>query len=306
MITALTVAAERFCSTNLIHLAERASGNLVNLYRFAKKTELMVTEYNRMANALKGTADKGITTHMAMGTYYRVYYDGLGVPEYLRGKEFIFRNANHLHVSEFHALVISHLKAVVAESVEVKMVQDGNAPSDIQGSSSAYLIMNSVKLVMQKCNMTSFTGSNAMRCSTPSYGTPSNRWTTSGHSTRYPTSNGSIQNHNTDVESLNQVNVFSYSVPFTQDGVRTHAKKIDEQWLRMTLLTVKEPFPYILTRQLVISREIKNYSPIEVATTDIEERIDAMEMELALEVKSNAGSNNLMRIVQGTVMPQVR
>ena len=33
----------------------------------------------------------------------------LGVPAHLRGKEFIYRNANNLHVSEFQAFIKSHL-----------------------------------------------------------------------------------------------------------------------------------------------------------------------------------------------------
>ena len=33
----------------------------------------------------------------------------LGVPAHLRGKEFIYRNANNLHVSEFQTFIKSHL-----------------------------------------------------------------------------------------------------------------------------------------------------------------------------------------------------
>jgi hypothetical protein len=74
MVTALTVATERFCSTNLVHLAERASGHLINLYRLARKTEMMMGEYNRIATALK----KGYSASLALGTFYRVYYEGQG------------------------------------------------------------------------------------------------------------------------------------------------------------------------------------------------------------------------------------
>ncbi|RYH30550.1 hypothetical protein EON65_04840 [archaeon] len=275
MITSLSVAAERFCSTNLVHLAERASAHLVTLYRLGRKTDLMISEYSRMANALKATNDKGINITLAMGTFYRVYYDGLGVPAFLRKKEFIFRNANHLHVSEFHALVMSHLKAVVGEGIEVKMIQDANAQADYNDPKTAYLIMNSVKLVMNK-----------------------------GHVNTVNKASARISKsfQNCPVETLNQVSTFTFSVPFTQDGSRAHAKKIDEQWLRTTVLYTREFFPYILTRQLVINREITLLCPIEVASVDIEDRIEAMEMELTVESKD---TNNLMRIVQGTVLPQV-
>jgi hypothetical protein len=219
----------------------------------------------------------------------------IGVPNYLRGKEFIFRNASHLHVSEFQTLVVNHLKAIVNEGVEVKMVQDTNIPSDVQDSKFAYLIMNSVRLVMNKGNAANFTGSSASKYNNINTGRLS-------ANSKPQVNYNSVVNYSSFVESFNQVNVFQYSVPFTQDGTRAHAKKIDEQWIRLIVLTVKEPFPYILTRQQVISREIKIFSPIEVSTTDIEDRIESMETEINLEKSDH---NNLMRLVQGTVLPQV-
>lgn len=104
------------------------------------------------------------------------------------------------------------------------------------------------------------------------------------------------------MESLNQVNQFKYSVPFTLTG-KSQAKTIDQQWKRSTILIVKEPFPYIMTRQLVFSRHIQTYCPIEVAINDIEEKIEDMEAEL--EKQNHADTNNLMRIIQGCVLPQV-
>lgn len=303
MITTLTVATERFCSMNLIHLAERASGHAINLYRMGRRNNLMEAEYTRLVNGLKATAEKGITTSIAMGTFYRVYYDGKGVPPYLRGKEFIFRNASHLHVSEFQALVANHLKAIVAEGTEVKMIQDSNAPSDMQDSPIAYLIMNSVKLIMSKGNIGSLSSAIANKYISMSYGANAPRLAAAPK--EYYGGSGMLPSHNSNVQSLNQVAIFQYSSPFTQDGSRSHAKKIDDQWIRTTILTVKEPFPYVLTRQLVISRETRIYCPIEASTIDIEDRIEAMEIELSIETKSQSDINNLMRIVQGTVLPQV-
>jgi hypothetical protein len=101
-----------------------------------------------------------------------------------------------------------------------------------------------------------------------------------------------------------QVSQFHYSVPFTLDG-KAHAKQIEDQWTRTTILEVKEPFPYMLTRQLVIRRTTRDCSPIEVSMNDIDDRIETMEMELGKDTRSQADINNLMRLVQGTVMPQV-
>lgn len=204
---------------------------------------------------------------------------------HLRSKEFIFRNGNHVHVKEFQDQVLSHLKSIVQDGVNVMIVQNITADHALTDPLKAYIIMNSVKLQINRAaelsvrNMNNVTATNKRPSSFPL----SERMT---------------------VEATNQVRVFHYSVPFTLTG-KSHAKSIDEQWMRSTILTVKEPFPYIMTRQLVQSREIRTYSPIEVAIYDIEERIEAMESELEKVVRNPSDCNNLMRIVQGTVLPQV-
>lgn len=196
----------------------------------------------------------------------------------MRGKEFIFRNATHLHVSEFHALIISHLKSIVAEGVEIKHVSDISSSNiDLHDSHKAYILINNVKLVM-------------------------------ANSKNHPSHNPKRRLANmadANAESLDQVSTFQYLTPFTVNGGKAHAKSIDEQWMRSTTLHVKEPFPYILTRQQVYRREVTEFSPIEASMIDIDERIEAMEAEFDREIRSSSDTNNLMRIIQGTVLPQV-
>ncbi len=196
-------------------------------------------------------------------------------------------------MSEFQSLVVSHLKSIIAEGVEVRYVQDISAVSkNLDDPRTAYMVMNSVKLVCSKTSKMSFRALNSASKRPVSLSRQSGLLGDG-------TSNGK------NVEALNQVQTFQYSVPFTKDPAKAHAKRIDEQWLRTTILTVREPFPYILTRQLVSRREIRDYCPIEVAINDIEERIEAMEGELERVSKNASDNNNLMRIVQGTVLPQV-
>jgi hypothetical protein len=103
----------------------------------------------------------------------------------------------------------------------------------------------------------------------------------------------------------NEYSCFLFSVPYTKEG-RAHAKTMDLQWKRTTTLTVKYPFPYILSRQIVATREVRDLSPIEVALDDIQERIISMNDELKKpSSKAQSDINNLMRLVQGTVAPQV-
>ncbi|KAJ1425168.1 hypothetical protein B484DRAFT_330954, partial [Ochromonadaceae sp. CCMP2298] len=60
-----------------------------------------------------------------------------------------------------------------------------------------------------------------------------------------------------------------------------------------------------MTRQEVLFRDVRTYCPIEVAINDIEDRIDSMEEELGKVILHPSECNSLMRIVQGTVLPQV-
>jgi hypothetical protein len=222
--------------------------------------------------------------HCILTFGYLVFCSSTGAPTHLRGKEFIFRNGNHMHVKEFQDSVISHLRSIVEEGVSVVIAQNISSDHTLTDPKIAVIIMNSVKLMKTAAELSLRSMDSAATIN------------------RRPPSFPPVDRMN--VEAANQVRMFQYSVPFTLTG-RSHAKSIDEQWMRSTILTVKEPFPYILTRQQVQSREIRIYSPIEVAIYDIDERIEAMESELEKVVRNTSDCNNLMRIVQGTVMPQV-
>lgn len=62
---------------NLIHLAERASYRLLDLYRDAGKIEKMAQEHKRAASAFREISDLA-STQFALGTFYSVLYLGLG------------------------------------------------------------------------------------------------------------------------------------------------------------------------------------------------------------------------------------
>ena len=63
--------------------------------------------------------------------------------------------------------------------------------------------------------------------------------------------------------ALNQARVFQHSAPFTREG-SVHARSIDKQWKRVTLFEVREPFPYVVYRQPIISKTVSDLSPAEV------------------------------------------
>lgn len=212
------------------------------------------------------------------------------MPVLLRDKEYIIRTANHIHVSEFHTLVSNHIKAVIAEGVQVKIIQDTNAV-DVKDAGWAYIVMNNVKPLVDRKNL-----SYASR----GFKLIDDQGSQTGSRQSWGKSKEFASHHTIHITR------FQYSVPFTQDKAKTHAKLMTEQWSKQTILQVKASFPYILTRQEVIGREVVIFSPIEVAINDIEERMEHMEQELLGAIhRKQAEINNLMRIVQGTVMPQV-
>lgn len=78
MEMALAIVSERYFAVNLIHLAERASNHLMALYRMSNRTDMLVKEYGKIVTSLKLVGDKGVTSSMALGNFYRVFYDGAG------------------------------------------------------------------------------------------------------------------------------------------------------------------------------------------------------------------------------------
>ena len=275
MISALTVAVELFKEKHLVYLAERALMTLIGLHRAEVDNVSQLAEcYDHVASMYKHAFAAG-NMKFAMGTFYRVLYIGKGVPARLRGKEFIVRNGNYLHVSDFQSLIRSHLQSLVEDGIPVSILPD-TAPVPDSDKEEAFAYMTSVNPVLAK-------------------GT--------GHSRALVLSTESqiLQN----MAKQNEISTFQFSVPFTKEG-KSHAKTIDLQWKRTTVLTVPHPFPFLLTYQEVVKREVRDLTPIEVAIDDIMERIATMEEEIRKKPSTEQSYiNNLMRLVQGTVVPQV-
>ena len=70
------------------------------------------------------------------------------------------------------------------------------------------------------------------------------------------------------IEASTLTNMFRYSIPYTQDRSKVHARGVDQQWKRTIVLTVRESFPGIYSRQPVISSRCFELSPIEVNKTE--------------------------------------
>jgi len=274
-ITSLSVSADMFRKANLLYLSERSLLAMIGMYRSdADNNALISSCYEKLSKMFSDISVGNMK--FAMGTFFRVLYIGQGVPERLRNKEFIVRNGNYLHVSEFQALIKCQLQLLVGEKVPVSVLPD-TSPVPPEDSVEAYAYMTSVTPVFKRGD--------------PTLSVPA----------RLEHWNERITNLATE----NEYSTFQFSVPFTKEG-KAHAKSIDLQWKRTTVLHVPRPFPYVLTRQVVCKREVRDLTPIEVAIDDINERIQTMNDELKKKPsKAQSDINNLMRLVQGTVAPQV-
>ena len=74
--------------------------------------------------------------------------------------------------------------------------------------------------------------------------------------------------------------------------------------MRTTTLITPLPFPSLTSRQAIKKRTTVELCPIEVATGDILDRNS--EMKITLERRDeDCDENNMMRLVQGSIVPQV-
>ena len=67
------------------------------------------------------------------------------------------------------------------------------------------------------------------------------------------------------IDASTLTNTFRYSIPYTQDRSKVHARGVDQQWKRTIILTVRESFPGIYSRQPVVASKCSELSPIEVS-----------------------------------------
>ena len=85
----------------------------------------------------------------------------------------------------------------------------------------------------------------------------------------------------TEFEKNFRLRRFVYSTPFTEDG--KHHGELSENFIRKTILTVANTFPYIKKRINVVDREFDVLTPIEVALEDIQKKVSQLVNEINRE-----------------------
>jgi hypothetical protein len=131
----------------MIHFAERASIRLLQLYRDHGKLQKMTTEHVRAATAFKSLSEIA-SSPLSVGTFYSVFYLGQGVPPALRSREYIYRSASNLHVSEFQRIIRVHLQVTSPTSgVEVQFLSIHQLVdmAAFEASKNAFVVMTAVK-----------------------------------------------------------------------------------------------------------------------------------------------------------------
>ncbi|GIQ80169.1 dedicator of cytokinesis [Kipferlia bialata] len=95
---------------------------------------------------------------------------------------------------------------------------------------------------------------------------------------------------------------FSYTTIFTRSGSKKIEDALEDVCRRRTVLTVKHPFPYLVSRQAVVDREVTEFSPLQSAVVLCEEQTAKL---VSQTTAPNPDLNSLQLVLQGSVMPQI-
>ena len=98
---------------------------------------------------------------------------------------------------------------------------------------------------------------------------------------------------------------FVFETPFTKDeagGGKARASKVEDQWLRQTILTTDHCFPYVKKRILVAYRRVVELEPIRVAIIELKRQRDGL---TELTSRDPPDLVQLQLRLQGSVAPQV-
>ena len=146
----LVAAKAAFDDVGLTYLAEKCTLHLIELLRARGDVERIAAEYRHLSQSFGSLAESGnASSSFSLGTYYWVIFVGRGVPESYR-HEFIYRNSNNLHISEFHALVKTFLETAVEPRVKVVM-SNKSAPTPADSDSEdAIIFITSVTPVLSE------------------------------------------------------------------------------------------------------------------------------------------------------------
>ena len=86
-------------------------------------------------------------------------------------------------------------------------------------------------------------------------------------------------------EKNHNIRRFVYETPFTKDesntgsgggGGKARAARVEDQWLRQTILTTDHCFPYVKKRILVAYRRVVDLSPIRVAILELRRQTEGL------------------------------
>lgn len=97
---------------------------------------------------------------------------------------------------------------------------------------------------------------------------------------------------------------FSYETPVLENGEVGHAKSIDKQFKKKSILSVSNAFICCFSRQIVTQRKEEIITPPEVALDDIAERVRSIEDFVKIQIFPEI-LNEIMRVLQGSILPQV-
>ena len=203
-------------------------------------------------------------TDRLLGRYYRVgFYGAMFGPE-LDGAEFIYKEPLLTHLFALKDRLTSHFGTLFGGDDKVEVLDHGGMVdiTQLNVANKAYLQITALRPV----------------------------WSDDESPVRQ-----------TFFQKNTRLSSFAFETPFSKGG-KIGQTTTAEQWMRRTILTAENSFPYVLKRNLVRSRAEVVLSPIEIAVEMMQARIEKLQLEVS---RNPPDSKTLQQVLQGSVLTTV-
>ncbi|CAG0914598.1 unnamed protein product [Notodromas monacha] len=236
---------------------------LVTPFYEAKRDFAALSEcFSRLQFACKKVSDSNYAKRRLLGTYFRVAFYGEGFFDAMSGRSFLYKEPKVTSLAEFSERIMDIFTEKFGKGV-VRIIQD-----------SSPVNLDELDPQMAHIQIT--------------------------HVTPFFDEHESVTRVS-EFERNHNISRFVFETPFTVDGNRAHGK-IEDQWKRKTILTTSHWFPYMSKRVDVVTQQVEELSPIEVAAEEMSARVAGLKLVVHAHPPD---IKRLQLLLQGSISVQV-
>lgn len=248
LVHTLESAAEYVMKAERYELIPTLMSIAIPTYESQRNYEALAYAYKMCHDSCLKVLDVTRTGKRFLGTFYRVKFFGSKYFDDDDGREYIYKEPKVTSLAEISTRLQSlYNRKFGAENVELIMDSKEIDSSDLKDADKAFIQITYVT----PAHSDGLSSDDTNDCEPD----PCRRRV-----------NYFEKNHN--------INRFSYETPFTLVAGRARSALPEEQYKRRTVLTTQSYFPYIKKRILVVDRQVKVLSPIEVAIDEMSARCE--------------------------------